>query len=113
MTEQTDYLKYRGKCKELSEAECAKDETLRLVRGYYHCPMWGKQCHWWCVKPDGTIVDPSVNQFPTRGAAADYEEYDGTIECEQCGKRVTEDDASVDGHHVFCSSECYARCVGF
>ncbi|MDE2233785.1 MAG: hypothetical protein KGJ90_06825 [Patescibacteria group bacterium] len=113
MMEQTDYLKYRGKCKEMSEAEVAKDPTLRLARGYYHCPYWGKQAHWWCVKPDGTIVDPSVNQFPTKGAAAEYEEYNGRIECEQCGKETTEEEATIDGHHVFCSGDCYARCVGF
>lgn len=111
--EQTDYMKYRGKCKELSEAAVAADPTLRLVRGWYHCPMWGKQGHWWCVKPDGTIVDPSVAQFPTRGAAAVYEEYDNHIDCEQCGKRVHEEDAYLDGHHAFCSDICYARCIGF
>ncbi len=34
-TETSDYLKYRGKCKEMSEQLCATDPTLTLVRGYY------------------------------------------------------------------------------
>lgn len=107
-----DYKMYRGHCKPLSEREIEKDPTLRLVRGYYHCPAWGAQQHWWCEKPDGTIVDPSVRQFPTAGMGAHYVEFNGIVACEECGKEVHEDDATVDGHHVFCSSECYGHCVG-
>lgn len=64
---QSDYLKYRGKCKKLAEAAVAEDPTLRLVRGYYTCPMWRTtEPHWWCERPDGTIVDPTKDQFPER-----------------------------------------------
>lgn len=109
----SDYLIYRGKCKELAEVACAADPTLRLVRGFYLCPIWGKQAHWWTVKPDGTIVDPSVRQFPTAGAGAEYQEYDGIIECEYCLKPVPEGDAYFYAHHVYCSYECYGHDVGF
>lgn len=108
----SDYMQFRGKCKEMSEAAVLSDPTLRLVRGYYHCPFWGKQEHWWAQRPDGTIVDPTARQFPSKGCG-EYEEFDGKIECEQCGKLVSEEEACITGHHVFCSSECYARCVGF
>ena len=109
----TDYLTYRGKCKELAEAECTKDSALRLVRGFYHCPIWGKQAHWWAQGPDGVIVDPSVKQFPTKGVGAEYEEFDGNIECEYCRKPVSEKDAYFYAHHAYCSYECFGHDVGF
>jgi len=111
MNEQSDYLKYRGKCKELSEAAIALDPTLRLVRGHYYCPMWGQQDHWWCEKPDGTIVDPSVNQFPSKGMG-EYEEFNGVCECAQCGKEVSEDEAILEGRYALCSENCRLRFVG-
>lgn len=106
----TDYEKYRGRCKEMSEDLVSRDPSLRLVRGWYHCPMWGKQAHWWTERQDGSIVDPTARQFPSKGIG-EYEEYDGNIECEQCGKVVPEEKAHIDGHHAFCSSTCYGRCV--
>jgi len=111
-TEQaSDYLIYRGRCKELAEAAVTADSSLILVRGYYYCPLWGKQGHWWAKKPDGTIVDPSVKQFPSSGAG-EYEEFDGYFNCSECGGRIHENDAHIDGMHVFCSIECHGRCVG-
>lgn len=109
----TDYLDYRGKCKELAEASVVADSSLRLVRGWYYCPLWGKQAHWWAVKPDGTIVDPSVKQFPTAGVGAEYEEYNGQIECEFCRKELPETQAYFYAHHAYCSYECYGHDVGF
>ena len=109
----SDYAIYRGKCKELAQAECSKDSALRLVRGYYFCPLWGKQAHWWCEKPDGTVVDPSVSQFPTKGAGATYEEFDGNIECEYCGKTVPEQEMYRYEHHAYCSYSCFGHDVGF
>jgi hypothetical protein len=110
MTE-TDYMQFRGRCKELSEAAVAAEPTLTLVRGHYHCPYWGKQAHWWTVRHDGTIYDPSAAQFPSRGIG-EYQPFDGWHECEQCGTQVREEDAYIDLPHLFCSSTCYARCVG-
>lgn len=109
----SDYATYRGKCKELAEDECQRDSTLRLVRGWYFCPMWGKQGHWWCEKPDGTVIDPSVRQFPTKGAGAAYEEFDGNIECEYCGVSKPEQEAYRYEQHVYCSYACYGHDVGF
>jgi hypothetical protein len=109
----TDYEKYRGKCKEMSEALCATDSTLRLVRGYYHCPIWGPQPHWWVVNASGEILDPSAAQFPTKGLGADYEEFDGMISCEYCGRSVLEEDAYMVEHHAYCSNSCYAGDIGF
>jgi hypothetical protein len=101
-----DYERYRGKCKELSEQLVATDPTLTLVRGYYHCWTWGKQPHWWCKTHDGTIIDPSRLQFPSRGLG-DYEEFTGEVECEYCGKSVLEENAYLVEQHVYCSGRCY------
>jgi hypothetical protein len=110
---QSDYLEYRGKCKELAEQAVKDNPTLRLVRGHYLCPIWGQQAHWWAVSPDGTIVDPSVKQFPTAGVGAEYVEFDGNIECEFCHKMVAEEDAYMAPPHAYCSYECYGHDVGF
>ena len=111
MSEETDYVKYRGKCKEMSESAVAADPTLRLVRGHYYCPIWGKQAHWWTEHLDGTIFDPTARQFPSNGTGK-YVEWDGKYECEECGNPVDIDKASIDGNHIFCSYECHGRCVG-
>ena len=111
LMEQNDYQKYRGKCKEMSEALVAVDPTLTLVRGHYHCLVWGKQPHWWVKRPDGTVVDPTKDQFPSKGAG-EYVEFDGNIECSNCGKPMKEEDADIEGNYAFCSYECHGRFVG-
>jgi hypothetical protein len=108
----SDYLEFRGKCKELSEAAVASDPTLRLERGYYICPVWGEQSHWWTVRPDGEVFDPSVRQFPTAGAGGFYVPFDGMVPCFHCGTEMPEDKIGyIDGHHAFCNGDCYYRCV--
>lgn len=99
----SDYELFRGKCREMSEELVYKDPTLTLTRGWYHCPMWGKQPHWWVTDANGAIIDPTARQFPSKGHG-EYEEYDGYIECEQCGKRVHEDIAFFDGNHALCGN---------
>lgn len=106
-----DYIKYRGKCKEFSIKLIEEDPSLRLVRGYYFCPYWGKQEHWWCKKEDGTIVDATKDQFPSKGNGS-YEEYIGIIECSECGVSMKEEEASFDGRFAFCSYKCHGRFVG-
>lgn len=106
------YLKYRGRCKELSEAACAADPTLTLVRGHYFCPMWNsEEPHWWTVRSDGSVYDPSCAQFPSRGLGV-YTPFDGMVSCAECGKEMDEDVASFESNYAFCSSRCYGRFVG-
>lgn len=111
--ERTNYLMYRGKCKEFCEAAMAADPTLTLVRGHYYCPSWGEQPHWWTVRPNGEICDPTAAQFPSKGRGA-YVPFNGLIECEECGKTVTEADAQIigNGNHAVCSYACACRFVG-
>lgn len=111
------YAQYRGKCKVLCDAAVAEDPTLTLVRGHIFVPAWlsdPEQPHWWCKRPDGTIVDPSWEQFPFGGPpSADlYTEFDGTVECSNCGKTVKEEDADIDGRYAFCSHRCHGVFIG-
>lgn len=109
----TNYEKYRGKCKEMSEALIADDHTLRLVRGYYYEPQWNREePHWWCVKPCGEIVDPSKKQFPSGGVSEWYTEFDGSVVCEQCGVSGKEADFIPISNYICCSNACCLRLVG-
>jgi len=107
---ESDYTKYRGKCKEFIAQAIKEDPTLKAVRGYYYCPIWGEQQHWWCVRPDGTIYDPTAKQFPSKGTG-EYVEFDGNITCEYCGNQTTEKTAHFNGHHAYCSYNCAYRDV--
>lgn len=108
----SNYAKYRGKCKEMSEAACAADPTLTLVRGHYHCPVWGEQPHWWTVRSDGTVYDPTAPQFPS-GGLGEYVPFDGIVPCAECGKEMREEDVrTAEGNYAFCSTACALRFVG-
>lgn len=119
----TDYEKYRGKCKEFSEAYCKEHPEYHLVRGYYHDDVWGKQQHWWCEDDVGNVYDPTRKQFPSGKSGVlhvpydsiqksiFYEEFDGRYQCEYCGKMVAEDSAYMHFQHVYCSYECYGKDV--
>jgi hypothetical protein len=111
---------FRGRCKEICGSLILVFPSLRLVRGHYDCYAWRtKEQHWWCVTPDGVIVDPTSSQFGCKGLG-DYEEFDGTIACAQCGKTFHEDEAMlrkaggpfIDGRYGFCSGKCYGKFVG-
>jgi len=108
---ESDYLQYRGKCLEMSQELVSKDPTLTLVRGHYICPFWGAQPHWWVKDKDGNIIDPTARQFPSKGAG-EYVEFDGNIDCSQCGKQMKEEDADIEGNYAFCSMSCHMRFVG-
>jgi len=110
--ELSNYLKYRGKCKELCEQAIKEDPTLTLVRGHYFCFLWEtNEPHWWTVRQDGTIYDPSALQFPDKGQGI-YKPFDGYVECSQCGDTILEQDASFNGNYAFCSGDCFCRFVG-
>ena len=106
-----NYQKYRGKCKQFVDNAIKDDPTLIAVRGHYDCPIWGMQAHWWCIKLDGTIFDPTVKQFPS-GGIGEYIPFNGMISCAECGKDVVEEEAHIDGNYGFCSFSCAMRFVG-
>ena len=110
-TEESDYIKYRGKCKEMSEALVKENPELRLVRGHYLCPSWGEQAHWWVEDKDGKIIDPTVRQFPSKGKG-EYVEFNGIVYCAECGKEMKEAEASFESNYAFCSQKCHMYFVG-
>ena len=109
----SDYSRFRGRCKDLVDEAVSKDPTLTAVRGHYFCPLWNREDqHWWAVRPDGTILDPSVCQFPSKGFGI-YTPFDGMVTCSECGKTMEEDDAAkISGKYAFCTEVCYGRFVG-
>jgi len=102
------YSRFRGKCREMSEALVANDPTLTLVRGHYYEPAWGgNQQHWWCVNSGGEIVDPTAGQFPSNGSSI-YTEFDGYLSCTGCDKEIHEDEIHASfGSRAYCSYDCY------
>lgn len=93
----------RGKCAAATKAMAEVFPELRRTCGFVAAP-WGDDQHWWCVAPDGTVVDPTAEQFPYVGG---YEEVDlanphrriPTGRCMHCAADVFYGD-------TFCSLEC-------
>lgn len=110
MKDLDNYREYRGNCRSAAEEACKADPDLRIVRGHYICPAWGEQQHWWTVRNDGSIYDPTRGQFPSNGFG-DYVPFDGTVHCDECGGVVTEEDATIggNGRYAFCSNRCHSR----
>ena len=108
---QSNYEKYRGKCKEYVDKAILADSTLTAVRGWYMCPIWGEQQHWWCVDKDGKVIDPTRKQFPSQGIG-EYVPFNGIITCSECGKEVPEEEALFDSNYAFCSGRCHACFIG-
>ena len=65
----------------------------------------------WTTRPDGTIHDPTREQFPSRGRGI-YTPFNGMVECANCGKEIAEEEASVEGRYEFCCYQCHGRFVG-
>lgn len=106
-----NYQKYRGKCKDYAATLCMQNQTLTLVRGYYYDYKWGEQSHWWCKDLNGNIIDPTKYQFPSKGNGK-YYEFDGKVECSNCGKIMLEEEASYESNYCFCSAKCHMIFVG-
>ena len=106
------YSLYRGRCRELSEAACAADPALVLIRGHYYCPIWGTdEPHWWTMHRDGTIYDPTREQFPSKGHGI-YTPFSGLVTCANCGKEMLEENADIEGNYAFCGYRCHGQFVG-
>lgn len=105
---QKDFV--RGKCKEAVTAMVKAFPELRPAAGFAHV-TWGSDQHWWCVAPDGTIVDPTKSQFEF-GMVLEYEELDLNDpktkaripigKCVNCGEETYE--------HSYGRDVCTKRC---
>lgn len=105
----------RGKCQKAVEEMKAAFPELRIVAGFAHV-SWGRDQHWWCIAPDGTVVDPTAAQFPL---PIRYEELDlndpktrervPISKCMNCGKETYTSSLSAD----MCSQTCADDFVAF
>ena len=89
----------RGRCATASAAMVAVFPELRRVRGHYNGVP-----HWWCVAPDGTIVDPTARQFVPGGTYVEYHGPDPLGKCMNCGALVWT--PLPGGDTSACSDEC-------
>ncbi len=92
-----------GRCAEVSLLMMRSFPELKRVRGHYYCAIWGERTHWWLVDEDGSIVDPTADQFPSKGMGV-YDEWDDdepepTGKCPNCGELV------YSGNY-FCDDKC-------
>lgn len=98
----TDEIAYVGSCGSGSAAAVKAFPELALCRGIVE----GRGYHWWCVAPDGVIVDPTYPQFKIPPSAKEYLFLDEqtahllpTGKCMNCGWEVWKKAA-------VCSEEC-------
>jgi len=109
----SNYKKFRGKCKEFCDELMECNPSFQLVRGYYYEPLWNREePHWWCVDECGAIHDPTKLQFPSGGISEFYREFDGTVDCEECGLKINEGDIVMQGRYPVCSAICAMKLVG-
>ena len=107
-----NYNKYRGKCREYCDQAIIDDPSLTLVRGHYLCPIINsREQHWWTVRTDGTIFDPTRLQFIS-GGEGEYEEFDGMCVCEVCGTKTPEEQTIFISRYPVCSDKCAMELVG-
>lgn len=99
-----------GRCAEATQDMVKEFPELKRVRGHYICPIWGRRAHWWCVTPDGLIVDPTKGQFPSGGIGEYIPWIDGEKEptgiCADCGEEVFNGDS-------FCNDECARKTMEY
>lgn len=89
-------------CEEVTACMVKAFPELTRVRGHYCDLLQGRRPHWWCVTPDGEIVDPTAAQFAPYGEYDPIDESKGTPTgpCPNCGDGICYDGAGV------CSSKC-------
>lgn len=80
-----------GRCAEATSEMAAAFPELTRVRG--HVPFAGREwTHWWLVSPDGTVIDPTADQFGPSGPVAYFPHDEAgpepTGKCPNCGGYV-------------------------
>lgn len=99
-----------GKCSEVTLSMVNAFPELRRVRGWYYCIIWGERMHWWCVAPNGEIIDPTAEQFPSKGSGVYVEHEEGqplpTGKCPNCGEYCY-------NYDPICSEHCEIEYISF
>lgn len=81
-----------GMCGAATNEMCKKFPELKRVPGFVST-MYGLREHWWCVSPDGSIVDPTKEQFKGVGGILSYQEVgrEDSVrlgKCMNCGAEI-------------------------
>lgn len=105
-----------GRCSSATTEMVAAFPELRRVAGFV-----GSTEHFWCVAPDGQIVDPTAEQFAPWGGvdSADYREFQPGDEvrvgrCMNCGVDIYATVQSLNdplARRSSCGPECDAELV--
>lgn len=95
-----------GKCVAAVDAMHQEFPELRKVRGHVETP-WGRRGHWWLEASDGSIIDPTAEQFP---AIWSYDEFKDGDEvrlgsCMNCGVELWGQPEEYG--KCICSQECH------
>ena len=103
----------RYRCRELADKLVEQFPELRRAAGYY-TPLGetAPVAHWWCVAPDGSIVDPSAHQFLCMGEGeyAEVKEENLPLQpCMGCGGDVFRMNGGTKNEFApeFCSRPCH------
>lgn len=86
-----------GRCDEWTREMQLAFPELRRERGHYLDVIWGPREHWWLIDDaiadddaGGDVVDPTAEQFPTRGcgiySTLDPNAPEPTGKCPECGE---------------------------
>jgi hypothetical protein len=99
-----------GWCKTACDDLAKAFPELTPVPGFARTPLGGFQEHWWCVAPDGAIVDPTAAQFDAHGGVVAYEpaQPDDLVrvgKCMDCGFPIF-DRFDAARPKTFCDAEC-------
>lgn len=102
----------KGLCDVLAQQMAKAFSELTVVKGIYDCPLWDERGHWWCVAPDGSIVDPTAAQFPS-GGLGEYRELSETAlptgRCMHCGAFVYHSQYACPGKCLEALREMYTQ----
>jgi len=79
-----------GACGGATKEMCKEFPELKRVPGFVST-IHGLMEHWWCVAPDGSIVDPTKDQF--KGGVLSYQEVGDSDsvrlgKCMNCGAEI-------------------------
>ena len=105
-----------GKCHQAARIMQEAFPELRIVVGYVTAGSWGERDHAWLVAPDGSIVDPTAQQF--QQGVSDYQEWKpgdpvNVGPCANCGEDIWIRARKLEDvtHPTVCGDACAALMI--
>lgn len=104
-----------GMCGSATLAMMKSFPELKQVAGYVCFPDGGRAEHFWCVTPDGKVIDPTASQYQLQAFPDEltYEPWQPGDEvqigrCMDCGERIYGRPEALGGiREQFCDKDCY------